>query len=150
MRIFKCLIAILALVLIGNLPSQAGKSLGTREEGEELARLMIEKIEDMGIRDATAAMFDPSLPFSSTRQGINVFTGSVLVGDNREPEMVEQDYRDITDLTGALIWTEMTAGLAENREITLKWYHYDTQEVYDFSCVLRATSDSEHTVMVCR
>lgn len=147
MRVVQC--ALFAVLLVGT-TAQATESLGTEEEGLQLAEQIIQIIDRDGIDAAVSALASPDLPFSSTRQGVNLFNGSTVVGDNREPEMVYQDYAEISDLTGALAWPKIAEGAANKGEVVLKWYHYETQGVYDFTCITRSAKDPSYSVMICR
>ena len=138
------------VVLLTSALAQADSSLGTKEETDLLAAEIVRIIDEKGMDRAVQALVDPAMPFASTRQGVNLFDGSIIVGDNREPEMVRADYADLTDLNGALMWKLISEAAPENAEVVIKWYHYDTQEVYDYSCLARNAADPRFTVMVCR
>ena len=139
-----------AASLLANGIAVAGTDFGTREEAEKLADAMIEILDTEGPSKAVSALFDPELPFASTRLGVNLFEGSVIIGDNREPEMVAADYSETEDLTGVTVWDWIDAAADRGDDVVLKWYHYDTQAVYDFHCYSKHSKDQKYTVMVCR
>jgi hypothetical protein len=132
-------------------PALAGQDFGTREEARALAQRLVAIIDADGIQAAVEAIYDPSQPFVATRMGVNLFQGSTVIGDNREPETVAADYSGSADLTGEPVWPRVSDAAARGGDdAVLKWYHYDTQEVYDFHCfAMRAERDDGH-VMVCR
>lgn len=123
---------------------------GTREEAKQLAEAMIAIVDDGGIDVAIQAMHDPRQPFVSTRMGVNLFEGSTVVADNREPETIAADYSEIADLTGRLIWPQVAAAARIEDDARLKWYHYDTQEEYDYKCFAKRSEVADITVMICR
>lgn len=128
----------------------AGSDFGTRAEAEELAHAVIEIVENDGIAAAVTAIIDPDGPFRHSRMGINLFGGSFVIADNREPETVAADYSETADLTGQLVWPIISAAADAQDDAVLLWYHYDTQEHYTYHCFsLRADRD-DGTVMVCR
>lgn len=128
----------------------AGNEFGTREEAEALADQLIEVINREGIEAAVRSMHDPSMPFVSSRMGVNLFQGSVVIADNREPETVAADYSTTADLTGELVWPRIRDAAEANGEAMLAWYHYDTQDAYDYHCLSRLADRDEGLVMVCR
>lgn len=140
--------AVFLLMLLA--PAYALEDFGTFEEGDRLAAQVVQLIDERGMAGAAESLFDPDLPFASTRQGINLFEGSVLVGDNREPEMVEEDFSQLEDLTGAIPWTKIESAMETDGLLTLKWYHYDTQEPYDYNCIARRARNPRYAVLVCR
>lgn len=123
---------------------------GTREEAKSLADAMIAIVEDAGIEAAIEAMHNRNQPFAGTRMGVNLFKGSTVIADNREPETIAADYTEIADLTGALVWPIISAAAAVEGDAELKWYHYDTQEEYDYKCFSKRSDAADATVMVCR
>ena len=141
---------IAALVALVANASWAAQPFGTKEEARRLAEQLIQVIEAEGIRAAAEAVYNPEMPFLHTAMGVNLFTGSTVIADNREPEMVAADFSQTEDLTGAPAWPRIAAAADIADDAVLKWYHYDTQEVYDFHCFsMRATRD-DGLVMVCR
>ncbi|MFC6638353.1 hypothetical protein GV827_00350 [Sulfitobacter sp. JBTF-M27] len=142
------------LVLIFSLafaqPGFAGIDFGAPQEADALADRMIGIIDNEGLDAAVEAMHDPSQPFRTSRMGVNLFRGSFVISDNREPEMVASDYGQTADLTGAPAWPRIVAAARDNGVATLLWYHYDTQEVYEYQCHARAAKSVDASVMVCR
>ncbi len=138
--------------LLGILPTAGftDGDFGTREEAKQLAELMISIVDRDGIEAAVTAMHQPDQPFVSSRMGINLFSGSTVIADNREPETIAADYSETADLTGALVWPIVAAAAAVEGDAALKWYHYDTQEEYDYMCYSKASAVGDATVMVCR
>ena len=63
---------------------------------------------------------------------------------------IAADYSEIADLTGVAAWSLIGPAAAVEGDANLRWYHYDTQEEYDYKCYSKRTSDSVVTVMVCR
>ena len=131
-------------------PALAGTDFGTKEEARALARALVAIIDADGISAAVTAMHDPAHPFAASRLGVNLFQGSVVIADNREPEMVAADYAETADLTGALVWPLIYAAAQVEDDAVLKWYHYDTQEDYDFHCYSMMAHRDDGVVMVCR
>ena len=123
---------------------------GTRAEARTLAERMIKIVDENGIEAAISAMHDPDEPFVGSRMGINLFSGRTVVADNREPETIAADYSQIADLTGSLVWPIIAAAATAEDDANLKWYHYDTQEEYDYKCYSKRSADTVVTVMVCR
>jgi hypothetical protein len=130
--------------------SHAGTDFGTREDAEAIADALVAIIDADGIEAAVAAMHDPSQPFLASRLGVNLFKGSIQVADNREPEMVASDYAETADLNGLPIWPLVTAAADSKSEAVLLWYHYDTQERYEYHCLSRWGRRDEGLVMICR
>jgi hypothetical protein len=123
---------------------------GTKDEAVRLSAQLIEIIDTQGLDAAAKAVYDVDLPFVHTRMGVNLFRGHIVIADNQEPEMVAADYSKTGDLTGEMAWPRISAAAARNEDVVLKWYHYDTQEIYDFRCFARAAKTVDATVMVCR
>ncbi len=146
---------VLKILAIAGLVSAAGAAaaappLGTKEEARRLAEKLVEIIDAEGVDAATKALYDPAQPFMSTRMGVNLFRGSVVIGDNREPETVAAAYDETEDLTGEPVWPRISAAADKADDAVLKWYHYDTQEVYDFKCFSMRASRDDGLVMICR
>ena len=139
-----------ALLFFGGTSSQAGTDFGTAEDARAIAEAMISIVDERGIEHAAAVMHDPEYPFQGTRLGVNLFKNATVVADNREPEMVAADYANIRDLTGALVWPLISEAANGPGDAVLKWYHYDTQEAYDFHCYSLRASRDDGLVMVCR
>ena len=128
----------------------ADGDFGTREEAKRLADEMIAIVEERGIEAAIIAMHDPERPFAASRMGVNLFRGSTVIADNREPETIAADYASTADLTGALVWPIISAAAEREGDASLKWYHYETQEAYDYKCFSKRAAVADATVMVCR
>lgn len=131
--------------------AQAGQDFGTRDEARALAERLVAIIDEKGIKAAVEAIYDPALPFVGSRMGVNLFQGSMVIADNREPETVAADYSAIADLTGAPVWPRVSAAAESGGDdAVLKWYHYDTQEVYDYHCFSMHAARDDGYVMICR
>ena len=130
--------------------AQAESDFGSRAEAERLATALVEIINTEGIEVAVKAVHNADHPFISTRMGVNLFQNSVVIADNREPEMVAADYAETADLTGALVWPLISAAADVEDDAQLKWYHYDTQEEYDYHCFSKRAARDDGLVMVCR
>lgn len=128
----------------------AGTEFGTKQEAMDLADRIITILDADGLSAGIKALFDPDQPFLSSRMGVNLFAGSVVVGDNREPEMVAADYAETPDLTGTMVWPLIDVAADRGEDVVLKWYHYDSQEIYDYHCFSRHAQNTSYTVMVCR
>lgn len=128
----------------------ADGDFGTRDEAKTLAEAMIAIVDERGIEAAVSAMHDPDYPFLASRMGVNLFTGSTVVADNREPETIAADYSETADLTGSLVWPIISAAAQAGGDAHLKWYHYDTQDEYDYKCYSKKSGAQDVTVMVCR
>lgn len=139
-----------ASLLAASAAGAADGDFGTLEEARTLARAVIEIANDGGLEAVRAAMQDPRQPFVSSRMGINLFQTHFVVADNREPEMVASDYAQIADLTGIPVWPRISAAAERQEDVVLKWYHYDTQEHYDFHCYAMKADRDDLSVMVCR
>jgi hypothetical protein len=146
MRIHLIVSAVLAL----SLPAHAGTDFGTKEEARALATELVGIIDRDGIAAAANALLTPDGIFRRSRMGVNLFHGSTVIADNREPETVADDYSETPDLTGVPVWPRISAAAAKQDDVILKWYHYDTQEIYDYHCFSMRASRDDGTVMVCR
>ena len=142
-------LATLCALLIAT-TAQAGNDFGSREEAKRLADALVEIINTDGIESAVKAVHDVHHPFAATPMGVNLFQNSVVIADNREPEMVAADYAKTADLTGALVWPMIAKAADAEDDAVLKWYHYDTQEVYDFHCYSKRAARDDGLVMICR
>lgn len=128
----------------------ADGDFGTRAEAKAVADAMIAIVDAEGVAAAMQAMHDPSQPFVGSRMGVNLFSESTVIADNREPETIAADYAETADLTGALVWPLISAAADVEGDANLKWYHYDTQESYDYKCFSKRSEIVDVTVMVCR
>ena len=131
-------------------PAHAGSDFGTREEAKKLAIALIDIVNTQGIEAAVQAVYDPDQEFVGTRMGVNLFQGSSVIADNREPEMVAADYSETQDLKGDFVWPLVSAAADRQDDVVLKWYHYDTQEIYDFHCYSMRAERDDAAVMICR
>ena len=142
--------SILALGAFVAMPAMAGTDFGTKDEARSLAEQLISIIDQEGIKAAAAAVVAPDSAFRNSRMGVNLFRGSVVIADNREPETVAADYSTVADLTGDPVWPRIGFAADVEDDAVLLWYHYDTQETYEYHCFsLRAQRDNG-LVMVCR
>lgn len=128
----------------------ADGDFGTKDDARTIADLMIEIVETRGVEAAVTAMHSSDMPFVGSRMGVNLFEGSTVIADNREPETIAADYSEIADLTGTIVWPVIAAAAAIEGDAELKWYHYDTQAEYDYKCHSKRARDVDVTVMVCR
>lgn len=143
---------LLTVVVLGMVPNLAiaDGDFGTLEEAQEIATAMIVILDTHGVEAAIEAMHDRDYPFVGSRMGVNLFSGSTVIADNREPETIAADYSETADLTGTLVWPLISAAAEKGGDANLKWYHYDTQESYDYKCYSLGASTVSATVMVCR
>ena len=131
-------------------PLLAGSDFGTKEEAREIATRIVEIIDSQGMTAAAEEIISADGPYRRSRMGINLFDGTVVVADNREPESVATDYGDFPDLTGEPVWGRITAAADAEDDAVLLWYHYDTQENYEFHCFVKRAQRDNGMVMVCR
>ena len=89
------------------------------------------------------------MAFASSALGIHVFEQSIIVADNREPELIATSYAEVEDLTGETMWPRIVAAADANGEAVLEWYHYDSGAEYTYNCHSEWAVDSV-IVMVCR
>ena len=140
--------ALALAIAAGN--AEADGDFGTKEEARAIADAMIAIVDERGLEAAIAAMHDPAHPFVTSRMGVNLFQGSIVVADNREPETIAADYSEIADLTGVAAWSLIGPAAAVEGDANLRWYHYDTQEEYEFKCHAKRATEIDVSVMVCR
>ena len=69
--------------------------------------------------------------------GVNLFTGSTVIADNREPETISADYSEAAALTGALVWPLIASATEVEGDANLK-------------CHSKGCGLFDVTVMVCR
>lgn len=143
-------IALLSPLALAATVAFAGNDFGTREDAEALAVQMVALINQDGIAAAVRAMHDPDMPFLKSHMGVNLFQGSIVIADNREPETVGADYSVTTDLTGDFVWPRIREAAQASSDALLIWYHYDTQEAYKYHCYPKRADRDEGLVMVCR
>lgn len=131
-------------------PTLAGTDFGTKEEAREIASQVVDIIEAQGLTAAAEAIISSNGPYRKSRMGINLFNGTVVIADNREPESVEMDFGDFPDLTGEPVWPRISAAADIEDDARLLWYHYDTQQNYEFHCFVKRAQRGDSMVMVCR
>lgn len=125
-------------------------AFGTLEEAETMAAEMISIINTDGVDGAISAMHDPAKPFSASVMGIHVFEDTIIVADNREPELIATSYADVQDLTGEAMWPRISAAADTKSEAVLEWYHYDTEAEYTYNCYSERAANEAVVVMICR
>lgn len=131
-------------------PALASGDFGTVEDAKAIASTMTEIIKTDGLDAGIAAMHDPAHPFSDSQMGIHVFEQSIIVADNREPELIASSYAEIADLTGEPMWPRIVAAADASSDAQLEWYHYDTEAEYTYQCHSEWATPGEVIVMVCR
>lgn len=140
---------VMALGMVPNFAIADG-DFGSLEEAQQIATAMIAIVDTQGVETAIEAMHDRGYPFVGSRMGVNLFSGSTVIADNREPETIAADYSETADLTGTLVWPLIATAAKQGGDANLKWYHYDTQESYDYKCFSLSAATVDATVMVCR
>ncbi|MDB2407879.1 hypothetical protein N9W17_05075 [Jannaschia sp.] len=131
-------------------PVFAGEAFGTDAEARDVAGRMVEIVADGGTDAGIAAMHDPIEPFTTSQMGIHLFEQSIIVADNREPELIASSYAEIADLTGDIMWPRITAAADVEGDAILEWYHYDTEAEYTYNCYSQWAVADDVLVMVCR
>ena len=97
-----------SLSLLGT-SATAMNDFGTEGEARAIASQMTQIIQSGGLDAGIAAMHDASMPFSTSQMGIHVFEQSIIVADNREPELIASSYAEVEDLTGEAMWPRIVA-----------------------------------------
>ncbi len=138
-----------AAIATAALPAVAGTDFGTPAQARQMAENMVRIIDRNGIEAGLRALHNVDHPVNHRETQFNLFQGSILVGDNREPEMVAADYSETSDMTGRMVWPRIVAAADAKSDAELKWYHYDTQEAYDYHCYSLRASRDDGLVMVC-
>lgn len=146
----KGLAAPIAVFFFIQTPAAAGTAFGTDQDARSIAGKMVKIIADKGLETAIGAMHDPSHPFVNSEMGVHIFEGSIIVADNREPELIATSYAEVQDLTEEPMWPRIVAAADADTDAMLKWYHYDTEEVYGYHCLSQWAVKPEVLVMVCR
>lgn len=146
----KLLGAVVVASLFSATAAVAGTAFGSDDEAREVAGKMSKIITDQGLEAGIEAMHDPAYPFATSEMGIHVFEGSVIVADNREPELIATSYAEVQDLTEEPMWPRIVQAAHKRSDAALKWYHYDTEEIYDYHCYSEWAVEPEILVMVCR
>lgn len=131
-------------------PAIASNDFGTEQESQDIAAMMVEIISTGGVDAGIAAMHDASLPFATSTMGIHVFEDSIIVADNREPELIATSYAEVADLTGESMWPRIVAAADASSDAILEWYHYDTELEYTYQCYTEWATPGSVIVMVCR
>jgi len=139
----------IALALLGT-TATAMNDFGTEDEAREIASQMTQIIQSSGLDAGIAAMHDASMPFSASQMGIHVFEQSIIVADNREPELIASSYAEVEDLTGEAMWPRIVAAADASSDAILEWYHYDTEAEYTYQCYSEWSVPGDVIVMVCR
>lgn len=134
--------------LIGT--SATAGDFGSEQDARNIANQMSTIIQASGIDAGIAAMHDAGQPFSASQLGIHVFEDGIIVGDNREPELLAASYADVADLTGEPMWPRIVAAANEQADAILEWYHYDTEAEYTYACYSEWAIADSALVMVCR
>ncbi|MEM9709697.1 MAG: hypothetical protein AAF871_13010 [Pseudomonadota bacterium] len=131
-------------------PAAAGIDFGTDAEARDMAATMSTIVKEGGIDAAIDAMHDPSQPFVGTKMGVHVFEQSIIVADNREPELIASSYAEVEDLTGEPMWPRIVAAADAGSDAILEWYHYDTEAEYTYNCYSEWAVPGDVLIMVCR
>ncbi|MCU0905951.1 MAG: hypothetical protein MUF73_00580 [Rhodobacteraceae bacterium] len=131
-------------------PALASGDFGTDAEARAIAAAMTAIIQADGLDAGIAAMHDTAHPFSTSRMGIHVFEQSIIVADNREPELIASSYAEIEDLTGEPMWPRIASAADAKSDAVLEWYHYDTEAEYTYNCYSEWAVAGDVLVMVCR
>lgn len=130
--------------------AHASTEFGSKEEAQQIAATLSAIVQTEGLEEAISALHDPERPFSASRLGIHIFEKSVIVADNREPELIASSYAEIEDLTGEPMWPRITAAADARSDAVLEWYHYDTEAEYTYHCHSEWAVSGDVLVMVCR
>lgn len=128
----------------------AAGEFGSEAESRAITDRMVEIINSQGVDAGIAAMHDGGEPFVGAQMGVHVFESGIIVADNREPELIATSYEEVADLTEEPMWPRIVAAADAEGEAQLKWYHYDTEAVYDYQCFSKWTDQPEILVMTCR
>lgn len=123
---------------------------GTVEEAREIARQLSEIVQSGGVDAGINAMHDGTMPFSTSDLGIHLFENGIIVGDNREPELIAASYAEVEDLTGEPMWPRIVAAADAQSDAILEWYHYDSEAEYTYACHSEWAETGTTLVMVCR
>ncbi|MEL7104694.1 MAG: hypothetical protein AAGM21_02155 [Pseudomonadota bacterium] len=139
-----------AAALLAATAAHASVDFGTAEDAKTITSEMVEIIQSQGLEAGIAAMHDPAKPFSASKMGIHVFEQSVIVADNREPELIASSYAEVEDLTGEPMWPRIEAAADASGDAVLEWYHYDTEAEYTYNCHSEWAVPGDVIVMTCR
>ena len=139
-----------ALLTLASSVAIAGTDFGTDQEARDITQQMVDIIKDQGLDAGIAAMHDASGPFLDTKMGVHIFQESIIVADNREPELIAASYAGVTDANGNDMWEMIQAAAAETTDFVTLWTHYDTNEPYEYHCFTQYAVEGQVTVMTCR
>lgn len=141
-----------ALIAAFGLTASIGTAgdFGSADEARTIGMMLADIVAEGGVDAGISAMHDPSLPFSSSSLGIHLFEAGIIVGDNREPELIASSYEEVQDLTGEPMWPRIVDAADQNGEAVLEWYHYDTEAEYSYNCFSTWAEADTALVMVCR
>ncbi|WP_373636729.1 hypothetical protein [Yoonia sp. BS5-3] len=123
---------------------------GTKEQSQDIAGQLSAIVQTGGVDAGIDAMHDPSQPFSTSTLGIHLFEDGIIVGDNREPELLAAAYTEVEDLTGEPMWPRIVAAADMRDDAMLEWYHYDTEVEYTYACYSEWAIEGTALIMVCR
>ena len=143
----KLITAVIAAFCAG--AASAG-DFGSEQEAQDIAKMMSGIIQSDGLDAGIAAMHDTAKPFTTSTLGIHLFEDGIIVGDNREPELLAASYMEVEDLTGDPMWPRSVAAADAKTDAILEWYHYDTESEYSYACYSEWAIEGSAIVMVCR
>lgn len=136
--------------ILATTAAHASVDFGTADEAKSITSEMVQIIQSEGLDAGIAAMHDPAKPFATSKMGIHVFEQSVIVADNREPELIASSYAEVEDLTGEAMWPRIVAAADVSGDAVLEWYHYDTEAEYTYNCHSQWAVPGDVIVMTCR
>lgn len=136
--------------ILGATSVSAGVAFGTDEEARSIAAQMNKIVQSGGVDAAIDAMHSPDQLFVTTQMGVHVFEQSIIVAENREPELIASSYAEVEDLTGEPMWPRILAAADAKSDAILEWYHYDTETEYTYNCYSEWATPGDVLVMVCR
>ena len=140
----------MSAILLAAATAASASDFGTEAEATAIIAEMSTIIQNDGLDAGIEAMHNPDLPFSTSQMGIHVFEQSIIVADNREPELIAQSYAELQHLTGEFMWPRIEAAANDSSAAILEWYHYDTEEEYSYTCHSDWATPGDVLVMVCR
>lgn len=143
-------LCLLPACLVAATAATANTDFGTADDARSIAGQMSEIIAANGIDSGIEAMHDLAMPFATSKMGIHIFEDSIIVGDNREPELIASSYAEVQDLTGESMWPRIVAAADTKSDAILEWYHYDTEAEYTYECYSEWAIAGSAIVMVCR
>ncbi len=128
----------------------SGTAFGTEADARKMTTYLSEIIVLDGIEAAIDAMADPEMPFASSAMGLQIFEGSMVVADNRAPDLAAVSYADVPDLTWTPVWPRIVAAADTGAHAKLEWYHYDNKTEYTYHCYSEWAQGNSVLVMACR